>query len=70
MNPKVQQQSDAIKFPMGAEVYHKTEPDKMGIVIQVRMIPGCYIYVVQWARNMAGDHYDFELTSERGADYA
>lgn len=55
---------DTIKYHLGDTVYHKTEPDKPGLVIKVCFFAGGHYYEVQWTRFASEFHYEFELQAE------
>jgi len=57
---------DCLRFTFGDTVYHKTEPDRMGIVTAIIFYPGGYFYEVQWGQSQAGKHYECELNAEKG----
>ena len=56
-------QSDAVKFQMGTEVFHRAD-GKRGIVTGIMFRPHGVLYSVSYGCNTEGWNYDFELSSE------
>jgi hypothetical protein len=53
-------------FKIGQTVYHKTNPDLVGIVTGITERMSCYEYGVKWSDDLEEKwHADFELKDER-----
>lgn len=55
---------DVVGFEFGDLVYHKTDPEKAGVVVGINFYPGGHSISVQWATTMT-THYPFEISKER-----
>lgn len=56
---------DTVEYAFGDTVYHRSEPEKSGIVCQVTFFPGGHFFNIQWGPTSASNHYAFELTRDR-----
>ena len=56
---------DTVSFTFGDEVYHRTAPDEVGIVIFIKFVPGGQIIGVQWTPTRSSECYPFELSKDK-----
>jgi len=57
--------TDTVTFAFGDEVYHRTQPDSVGIVIGILFTPGSHQIRVQWSQDKLDYHYPFEISKEK-----
>lgn len=58
-------QMPTVEFSIGDTVFHKSEPDRQGIVCQITFYQGGHFFNIQWGPSNAANHYAFELAREK-----
>lgn len=59
---------DNVKFKFGDIVYLCVNPERCGMVTQIKYAPSGVTYVVSWDDFQDRQHFDIELTKEKTFD--
>ena len=53
-------------YQIGQTIYHRADGESRGIITGITIRPGHFIYYVVWGDREEMQHYEMELSDERG----